>query len=787
MPAPYFFEGPMRTQIFFNRDWYFYHGEKEQEPGSRDLTDYRKVPLPHDWSLDYPFSEDAACLGSGGYVETGIGYYKKLFCYDKKTGQGMRTLLCFDGVYMNSTVWLNGQVLGSHVYGYTPFEYDLTDFLEDGENLLCVKVDNSRQPNSRWYSGSGITRNVRLLTLPRTHIASYGLHAYTGQEKDGQWKLHVETEVENAGKASCEVEYILEDEEGGVCFSGDSYALTSPKLWSAEDPALYTLTARLFKDGEAVDQVSIRIGIRETAFDAGKGFLCNGKQIKLRGVCMHHDCGAVGAAVPKSMYERRLRKLKEMGCNAIRMSHNPPNPELLDLCDELGFFVMDEAFDEWNITKLQTLGSNTDSSTGYSAYFEECHEEDLTLMLKRDRNHPCVVLWSIGNEIPNQTDREGHLLARKLKEIVRKYDLTRPITVACDQIEAEPGKATEEFLQELDVVGYNYVGRWRKRAETYYDTDKQDHPEWKMIGTENSSLGTVRGKYLTEMVNRGGWLVYPYFSAPVQAGRLLRFTETRDYVAGDFMWTGFDYLGEAHWPSRSSSSGVMDSCGFEKMGYYFYQSLWNREKPMVHLEPHWNFKEHDGSIIPVLCFTNCEEAELFVNGKSYGRKAYSYPSYGMTETYGHYDKIPAAPVTDNLFLSWDVPFEDGEVLVKGYNDGVEVVSETLRTALKPEKIETVVYNDRVSLEDVIQLEVSLLDANGTLCADCGDEIRVTCDKGYVIGCDNGDPEYHESLRTDHIHALAGKAFFLLKGAEPGICKVTAASGKISKKITVTIV
>lgn len=772
----------MREKILFNNDWYFYHGEKECQAGNPDLTSFTKVTLPHDWSLDYPLSETAPSLGSGGHVETGVGIYKKIFYVDKKTS-GKKIIIRFDGAYMLSTVFVNGQEMGTHVYGYTPFEYDVTDYLKYGEdNLITVKVDNSRQPNSRWYTGSGITRDVWMLVLPKPHIASYGVYAKTKKLSDREWLLSVNTEVVNKNE-EVDITYTAQRFGKSFSFGSEGLKITDPELWTAKDPNLYDLTVTLLKKGEVLDEVNIKIGFRETFFDADKGFVINGESVKLNGVCLHHDCGSVGASVPKCMWERRLKKLKDMGANAVRCSHNPPNPDLLDLCDELGFYVMDESFDEWDILKWKTAGSNTDNSKGYSEYFNECHEEDMTLMLKRDRNHPSIVIWSIGNEIPNQTDPKGYLLARKLKEMVRAYD-DRPITVACDQIEAEPIKATEEFLDELDVVGYNYTGRWRKRAETLYDEDKRRRPDRCIIGSENPSPAGVRGKYLMDVINYAGWYTYPYYSSYVDVGRLLRFTMTHDYVSGDFMWTGADYLGEAGWPNRNASSGVLDTCGLEKDSYYFYKSIWNRKDPMVHGLPNWNLDVEKGKIIQVLVFTNCEQAELLLNGKSYGVKAYSYPAYGMTEKYGHFDTEPIPACTDNLFLSWDVPYDEGEVLIKGINNGKVVCTDTLRTASEPAIIKAELYKERVSLSDrdVIQLEVSLLDKNGNFCSDSDEEIKVSAKGGRVTGCNNGDPKDHSSLRCDTIKAMSGMAFFIIKPEEKGECEIRVTAGKITKII-----
>ena len=773
----------MREKILFNNDWYFYHGEKEIAMGDKDLTGFAGVTLPHDWSLDYPFSKDAKTLGSGGFVETGIGYYKKLFNYDKNTSE--KVVLRFDGAYMLSTVFLNGEELGTHVYGYTPFEFDITEKLWDGENLLEVKVDNSRQPNSRWYTGSGITRNVYLMHLPKTHIKSYGIYAYT-YKKNEKWFLHTETEIENPENKSLRFKYTLSNDKGSIIFEENEHELSKPDLWTDETPSLYTLKASIYEEDFLVDEASIKIGVRETFFDPERGFVINGKFVKLRGVCLHHDGGSLGAAVPKCVWERRLYKLKDMGCNALRMSHNPPNPELLDLADEMGFYVMDEAFDEWDIMKWKTLGSNTDNSKGYSEYFKDCHEEDMKAMLLRDRNHPSIVLWSIGNEVPNQTVPDGYLMARHLKEIVKKYDKTRPITQANDQIEAEPAKADIKFLNELEVVGYNYTGRWRERAETLYDTDKRKNPNWCVVGTENTSVAGVRGKYLFELENRAGWLTFPYYSAPVEAGRLMRFSLTHDYVSGEFIWTGIDYLGEAGWPHRSASSGLMDTCGFEKDGFFFYKSIWNRRNPMVYLTPNRNLDIEPGKVIPVLAYTNCEEAELFVGGKSYGRKAYSYPAYGMTERYGHFDKTPIPPSTENLFLSWDVPYSEDELLCIGYNDGVEVARYLIKSAGAPSEIRLNAYKDTVDLGEVIQIETSLFDENSVPCANSEEEIRIEASAAKVIGCDSGNPMSHESMRNDKIHALSGKAFFILKPEKTGVCTVKAYSGILEKEIKITV-
>ena len=612
----------VRQKETFNLNWFFYLGEEEKTPGDKDTAGYRPVKLPHDWSLEYPFDEAARSCGSGGYVRTGTGWYKKIFRVNPDAVKDGRAVLHFEGAYMLAQVWLNGQSLGRHVYGYTPFEWDITDLLKtDGsENVVDVKVDNSAQPNSRWYSGSGITRNVWICGMKDIHVAPYGVWIRQPEVSEEQAQIHMETRVcvNHRNRASYEgtapeendeitVETGIYAPDGSLCMQErtaqsqqiaagvreellfcQDFLLESPVLWDTENPALYKAVTKIYKDGLLLDEVCTVTGFRNVRFDSTQGFLLNGVRVKLNGVCVHHDGGCAGAAVHPQIWERRLEKLKAMGVNAVRMSHNPPDPALLDLCDRMGLMVMDEAFDEWRIMKGKELGSNTHESRGYSEWFDSCHEEDMRLMLLRDRNHPSIIIWSIGNEVPDQTVPEGYLTARQLKSICKELDPERLVTQANDQICAEPRAAAEEFLNELDVVGYNYVDRWRTRAETLYDDDKRTHPDWCVIGTENGSLGGVRGEYLLDMKEKAGWWKMPYYSAPVKIGKLLHFTMTHDYVAGDFMWTGVDYLGEAHWPARSSSAGVLDTCGFEKDSYYFYQSIWKRPEPMAHLLPHWN-------------------------------------------------------------------------------------------------------------------------------------------------------------------------------------------------------
>jgi len=402
---------------------------------------------------------------------------------------------------------------------------------------------------------------------------------------------------------------------------------------------------------------------------------------------------------------------------------------------------------------------------------------DIEAMLYRDRNHPSIIMWSIGNEVPEQTLPDGHILAKKLQDICHRIDPTRLCTQACDQIFAEPRRATDEFLDTLDIVGYNYTGRWRTRAETLYDDDKRAHPDWLMVGAENISVAGVRGDYSMTMPER--YWRRAYFAAPVYAGKLLRYTMVHDYVIGDFMWTGIDYLGEAHWPNRSASSGVIDTAGFPKDHFHFYKSIWDRETPMAHVFPHRNLSFEEGMIIPVLCYTNCEYAELFVGGKSYGKKAYSYPMYGMTETYGHWDKLPLIANTDDMFLSWDVPVTDETIEVIGYIDEKEVCRYKVEQAGEPAAIRAVCDSDALTADgrDIAHIEISIEDANGLFNPAATNSLSVKVEgAAELIGLDNGKPDSHESFKGTSMKAHSGLLLAVIQAKrETGSIKVTISS------------
>jgi len=778
-------EAAARIRDSFDFGWKFYKGDAPgaQQPGFAD-TNWRSLDLPHDWSVEGPFATTEPSGGSGGFAPTGIGWYRKHFRLPASS-KDRKVSVEFDGVYQNSEVWINGQYLGKRPFGYISFAYDLTPHLNaGGENVVAVKVDNSLQPASRWYSGSGIYRHTWLVAVNPVHVAHWGTFVTTPRVSKEAATVHVRTQVRNerSAAATCTLTSAIVDRDGKVVQTAEisqeigpnaeyefsqQMAMDKPNLWSVAAPYLYKLRSTVRVGQQTVDEYETPLGVREALFDADRGFLLNGEHVKLNGVCLHHDAGSVGSAVPERVWERRFEILRDMGCNAIRTSHNPPAPEFLDLCDRMGFLVMNEAFDEWKAGKGQVRGN------GYSRNYDEWHERDVTDFVRRDRNHPSVALWSCGNEIGDQLSEHGVEILRELIGIFHREDPTRPVTAGCDQIAAEPRAASPEFLGLLDIVGYNYADRWRERRELYYSVDKAAHPNWRMIGTESSGMGGPRGEYRGMLPAAPGQAQAPPPPPPpppgaapaAGAGRggapgrggfgggrggtrgldteeLWRFVRTHDYVAGDFMWTGIDYLGEAGGTSRGATSGVIDSCGFPKDGYYFYQSEWT-DKPVLHVSPHWNWKGREGQFLPVTCYTNCDSVELFVNGKSVGVKGYAFPRYGMQGRYGQSAPVPQGAVrtTNDLHLSWDVPYEPGALKAVGMKGGKVAAEVEVSTTGDPASIDLSV--DRAAIRadrrDVSHITVKVFDAQGRLHPDADNEVTFEVQgEGKLIGVDNGN-------------------------------------------------
>jgi len=793
-----------RVRDSFDFGWKFLRGDAAGAQAVKFAdASWRDVDLPHDWSIEGPFDQAASSSGNGAYLPTGIGWYRKSFRIPE-ADRNRVVVLEFDGVYQNSEVWINGQYLGLRPYGFVPFAYELTPHLNfGGENVVAVKVDNSLQTNCRWYSGSGIYRHTWLLTTDGLRIAYWGTFVTSSHVSAESATVEVKTRIANGRKSSCECVlrseildkdgHAVEAQEASQSIEGGAeyefvqqIDVSKPSLWSPANPYLYTVRSTVREAGRVVDVYDTPIGIRAALFDANRGFLLNGEHIKLNGVCVHQEAGGVGSAVPERMWERRLEILREMGCNAIRTSHNPYAAEFLDLCDRMGFLVMNEAFDEWRVPKGQM-------KFGYHVHFDEWYERDLINFIHRDRNHPSVVLWSAGNEVPDQGAADGAETLRKLNQVFHNEDPTRPVTVACDHVYSEPlsEMARPEFLAALDIVGYNYVDRWRDRAEKYYSIDREAFPQRRVIGTESEGMGSVRGDYsgLFPRPSPQGY-VSPWYhpGRDLDVEKLWQVVSTFDYVAGDFMWTGIDYLGESSWPAKGASSGVIDTCGFKKDGYYFYQSQWT-DSPMLHLFPHWNWKGKEGQFIPVTCYTNCDTVELFLNGKSVGVKGYRFPRYGMEGRYGN--SSPRSHVlrtTSDLHLTWDVPYEPGTLKAVGTKDGKTVAAVEISTSGDPAQIHLTA--DRSSLaadgRDVVHVTVEIRDGQGRLVPVADSPVTFAIEgEGKIIGVDNGDPRSHEDFKAKQRNAFNGLCLAVVQStAKAGPIRLTASSPSlISDEVT----
>ena len=801
---------PPRERTLFTDGWRF---SLTDDPACSavdyDDSGWRVLNLPHDWAVEGDFSKDNPSGTGGGSLPGGVGWYRKTFQLPK-SDSGRRIRLDFDGAFMNTEVFINGVSMGIRHYGFISFGYDITPYLKLGEkNVVAVRVDNANQPNSRWYSGCGIYRNVWLTKTQPLHIAHDGVFARTDSVNELIGSLTICTTLENAD--NCEVNNIslrtmLFDSEGGEVAAVTSplggldveqkLEVANPHLWDVDDPYLYTLRSELVADGSTVDVVETTVGLRSFRFDAKEGFFLNGRRLKINGVCLHHDNGCLGAAVNVRAKERQLEILKEMGCNGVRTSHNPPAPELLDLCDRMGFIVMDEAFDMWRKKK---------TAYDYALYFNESHERDLADFIIRDRNHPCIFMWSIGNEVLEQWTqvdadtlsleeanlllnfghsadalaKEGEesvnsMLTRKLAEIVKGLDPTRPVTAGCN----EPDPGNHLFRSgALDIIGYNY------HSVNVPDVPK-NFPGMPFIYTESNSALETRGYYRMPSDSMFVWPARwdlkfedPTFSCSSYDNCRVPWGDTHeetlclvrdnDFLSGQYVWTGFDYLGEPtpfDWPAHSSYFGIVDLAGFPKDAFYLYKSEWTDE-PVLHLFPHWNWTE--GETIDLWCYYNdADEVELFINGKSQG---------------------VSSKTADRLHAQWRVTFEPGTVKAVARRDGKDVRQTEIRTAGEPYALRLTA--DRTSLKadglDLSFVTVEVVDKDGVLCPNAMNEVNFSTDGvAFIAGVDNGNPISLERFKADHRKAFYGKCLVVLQSAgKKGSCTLSAGSEGLQTAVT----
>lgn len=767
-----------RSEYLLEKGWKFTKGEvsNAEMPAFNDAK-WETVDIPHDWAIFGPFDknndlqnvavtqnfETQASLKTGrtgGLPYVGIGWYRTTF----HSTPGKQTTLIFDGAMSEARVFVNGKEACFWPCGYNSFYCDVTSLVnEDGKNnTLAVRLEN-RPQSSRWYPGAGLYRNVHVVTTEKIHVPVWGTQITTPYVKDEYASICLRTTILNAGKTELTVVTDIMDADGqvvstktnkGVINHGQpftqNFIVERPKLWSPETPVLYKAVSKIYSGDTLLDTYSTRFGIRTIEYIADKGFYLNGKRRKFQGVCNHHDLGPLGAAINVAALRHQLTLLKEMGCDAIRTSHNMPAPELVELCDEMGFMMMLEPFDEWDIAKCDN---------GYHRFFNEWAEKDMVNMLRQYRNNPCVVMWSIGNEVPTQWSPEGYKVAKFLQDICHREDPTRPVTCGMDQVKSVLANG---FAAMLDIPGLNY------RAHLY-DEAYERLPQNIILGSETSSTVSSRGVYKFPVERKAGAMYDDHQSSSYDLEYCnwsnipdidFARAEDHEWTIGQFVWTGFDYLGEPSpydtnaWPNHSSMFGIIDLASIPKDRYYLYRSVWNKEAETLHILPHWNWEGREGEKIPVFVYTNYPSAELFINGKSYGRQT----------------KHKNGTVENRYRLMWhDAVYQPGEVRVVAYDEqGNPVAEKTIRTAGKPHHIELV--TDRSSLladgKDLAYVTLRIVDKDGNLCPNDGRLVSFKVKgAGKYRASANGDPTCLDLFHKPEMHAFGGMLTVIVQSGE----------------------
>ena len=801
-----------RTETLLEKGWKFMKGDvADAMKPDFDDKQWEAVTVPHDWAIYGPFDrshdlqevavtqnlETAASVKTGrtgGLPYVGVGWYRTTF----EAPAGKLVSLVFDGAMSEARVFVNGQEVCFWPCGYNSFHCDVTPYLNKGgaKNQLAVRLEN-RPQSSRWYPGAGIYRNVRVVATEAVHVPVWGTQLTTPHVSAEYASVCLKTTVEGAGTKNVRILTRILSPDGEVVASKDNtmkinhgqpfeqnFLVDAPRLWSPETPYLYKAVSKIYVDGLQTDEYSTRFGIRSIELVADKGFFLNGQHRKFQGVCNHHDLGPLGAAVNVAALRRQLTLLKDMGCDAIRTSHNMPAPELVELCDEMGFMMMVEPFDEWDIAKCEN---------GYHRFFKEWAEKDMVNMLRQYRNHPSVVMWSIGNEVPTQCSPEGYKVASFLQDICHREDPTRPVTCGMDQVSCVLANG---FAAMLDVPGLNY--RTQRYVESY-----EKLPQNLVLGSETASTVSSRGvyKFPAELKKQAMYDDHQSSGYDLEAcswsnvpDEDFALADDYDWTLGQFVWTGFDYLGEPSpydtdaWPSHSSVFGIIDLASLPKDRYYLYRSIWNKRDNTLHVLPHWTWPGREGENTPVFVYTNYPEAELFVNGKSYGKQR------KLTA-----DEARALQGKDSLWLQrryrlmWtDVPYEPGELKVVAYdNSGKKVEEKTVRTAGKPHHLEVVA--DRMTLsadgKDLAYITVRVVDKDGNLCPADDRLVSFTVKgAGSFRAAANGDATCLDLFHLPRMHAFSGQLTAIVQsGAESGNLVFEAkAKGVKAGKLTLEV-
>ncbi|OGX91594.1 beta-galactosidase GalB [Hymenobacter coccineus] len=769
-----------RHEYLLDTNWKFSKGDVPgaANPAFKDAK-WQTVRVPHDWAIAGPFNgnndlqevkieqnnEAKATQKSGrtgGLPFIGTGWYRRRLAVPK-FGAGQRAVLLFDGAMSNAHVFVNGKEVGFWPYGYNSFSFDITSFLNPGGgDVLAVRLQNQPEA-SRWYPGAGLYRNVHLIVTDDVHIPVWGTYLTTPTitaefakvklrttvaTPTGDFQpLRLDTEIRDAAGQVVATTSTPLAATDGLEFE-QNLVVPQPKLWAPETPVLYTASSKLYAGDALKDTYTTRFGIRSFKFEAGKGFSLNGQPRKFKGVCNHHDLGPLGAAINTAALRRQLTLLKDMGCDAIRTSHNMPAPELVSLCDEMGFMLMVESFDEWKTPKVKN---------GYSQYFDAWSEKDLVNMVHRDRNHPSVIMWSIGNEVPDQSAPGGGKIAKRLQDIVHREDPTRPVTAGMDRIDAA---ISNNFASVLDIAGFNY-------KPNQYEKANEKLPQGFILGTETASTVSSRGVYKFPAV-LAKQKMYPDNQSSSYDLEACVWSQTPDeefvkqddlnFVIGEFVWTGFDYLGEPtpydeKWPSHSSYFGIIDLATMPKDRYYLYRARWNTTQATLHLLPHWTWPGREGQVTPVYCYTNYPSAELFVNGQSQGRQT----------------KGPSDQPQTRYRLMWkDVKYAPGALKVVAYDaQGKAVAEETVQTAGKPDHIRLVA--DRPALaadgQDLAYVTARVEDAQGNLCPNATNELKFAVSgAGTFRAVGNGDATNLEPFQKPQMKAFSGQVMAIVQAS-----------------------
>lgn len=780
-----------RKQLNLNQDWFFKLDSTRSYLHDHNFSTWRKLDLPHDWSIELDFNEKSPANSGAGYLSGGIGWYKKEFALPDSY-KGQHVFIEFEGVYEQSEVWINGHLLGKRPNGFIGFSYDLTDFLvwQGKKNVITVKVDNSKQPNARFYSGSGIYRAVQLVVRNPISVGYHGTFVKPLHVDSEKAVVQLQLTVDNKDQKAENIQIrssvfspqgvrVLSSTQDLKLVKQESalfineFTVTDPQLWDIHTPQQYKVVVEILKGKKVLDRQETKFGLRSFEFDKDKGFILNGKHLKIRGVCMHSDLGSLGMAFNKSAALRQLKIMKDMGVNGIRTSHNPASEQFLDLCDSLGFIVMNETFDVWKSKK---------NPYDYHLYWDDWFRRDFEDHIKRDRNHPSLFIWCLGNEAQEQwhSRADGIEIPKILASIVDSLDGTRPTTIANNELSKENPVLMSDAV---DLVGYNY-------NHQKWVTFQEDHPGKKFIVTESTSALESRGQY--DLLSEDLMRTWPErWDIPFEGGNAtknisaydhvytpwgsnhqtsLRLLEKYDFISGMFVWTGFDYLGEPTpylWPARSSYFGIVDLAGFPKDVYYLYQSVWS-DKTVLHILPHWNWKQAD-HVDVVVYFNQADRVDLYLNDEKIGEQLKSTDRY------------------DAVFKA--VIFEPGELKAISYLNGKEVKTSTVTTAKPAHKINLILEKNNLRLDEneLAFVQAIIVDNEGNMVPMASNEVEfsITRSDAQIVATDNGSTTDHTSFQSTTRNSFNGKSLAIVKGNKKGIFRLIAKSkGLVSDQVEI---